>query len=100
MPFGDYFNYQSTFSTVIFLVALLFLIPLGVFLCRYKLRYIAISLAGLILTTVYFSQLILLVVNYLKTGNHNTMGLMMEYGLPVGFFLAASLGIIRYGLQI
>src|SRR5271157_1186242 len=100
MPFGDYLNYLSTFSTITFLVALLFLIPLGLFLCRYKLKFIAISLVGLILTTVYLSQSITLVVNYFKNTNYNTTGLILEYALPVGFFLVAAVGIIRWGLQI
>jgi len=100
MIFSDYFNYMSVFSTVLFLVALLLLIPLGLFLCRYKLKFILISIVGLILTTVYLSQMLMLVVNYLKTTNHNTTGLFFEYVIPVGFFLVAALGIIRSGLQI
>ena len=100
MIFSDYFNYMSAFSTVLFLVALLVLIPGGLYLCRYKLKFILISVLGLIQTTVYLSQIIMLVVNYLKTSNHNITGLMLEYGIPVVFFLVAGLGIIRSGLQI
>ena len=100
MLLSDYFNYTSVFSTVLFLVALLILIPFGLFLCKYKLKFILISILGLILTTVYLSQIIMLVVNYLKNTNHNAIGLFLEYALPVGFFLIAALGIIRSGLQI
>ncbi len=76
------------------------MIPLGLFLCRYKLKYVLISILGLIQTTVYLSQIIMLVVNYLKTTNHNIIGLLLEYGIPVGFFLIAAVGIVRSGLQI
>ena len=100
MPFSDYFNYFSTFSTVTVLVALLILIPLGLFLCKYNLKFIAISLVGLILTTVYLSQSIMLVVNFLKDMGRSTVGLILEYALPVAFFLGATFGIIRWGLQI
>lgn len=100
MPFSDYFNYLSVFSSVLFLVALLILVPLGLFLCRYKLKFILISIVGLIQTTVYLSQILMLVVNYLKTTNHNITGLVLEYAIPVGFFLLAALGIVRSGMQI
>ena len=63
MSFSDYFNYMSTFSTVVFLIALLVLIPLGIWLCRYKLKFIIVSLLGLVQSTVYLSQNITLVVN-------------------------------------
>lgn len=100
MSFSDYFNYMSTFSTVVFLIALLVLIPLGIWLCRYKLKFIIVSLLGLVQSTVYLSQNITLVVNYLKSTGYNTAGVIFEYALPVGFFLVAALGIIRWGLQI
>jgi 4-amino-4-deoxy-L-arabinose transferase-like glycosyltransferase len=100
MLLSDYFNYMSTLSTVTFLVALFVLIPLGLFLCRYKLKFVIISILGLIQTTVYLSQILMLVVNYLKTANHNIVGSVLEYGIPVGFFIVVGLGIIRYGLQI
>jgi len=100
MIFRDYFNYTSVFSTVTFLFALLILIPLGLYLCKYKLTYILISILGLILSTVYLSQLIMLVVNFLKTTNHNIIGLLLEYGIPIGFFLVVAVGIVRSGLQI
>ena len=100
MPFSDYFNYFSTFSTVTVLVGLLILIPVGLFLCKYNLKFIAVSVVGLILTTVYLSQSIMLVVNFLKDMGHSTVGLILEYALPVVFFLGATFGIIRWGLQI
>jgi Dolichyl-phosphate-mannose-protein mannosyltransferase len=97
---SDYFNYMSTFSSVVFLTALLILIPLGLLLCRFKLKFILISILGLIFTTVYFSQLTMLVVNYLKVSNHNIIAVFLEDGLPVAFFLVAGLGTIRSGVQI
>lgn len=100
MYLSDYFNYMSTFSSVLFLIALFVFIPLGLFLCRYKIKFIIISIVGLIQTTVYLSQISMLAVNYLKNSNHNTAGIVLEYGIPVGFFLVAALGIIRSGLQI
>jgi len=100
MNISDYFNYMSAFATVVFLVALLVLIPLGIFLCRYKLKYVLLAILGLILTTVYFSQLMMLVVNYLKSTNHNTLGLVLQFVLPACFFAAGVLGIVSWGLHI
>jgi len=100
MALSDYFNYLSVFSTVLFLVALLVLIPLGIYLCRYKLKFIIVAVLGLIQATIYLSQILMLVVNYLKNNNHNTIGLILQYALPVGFFIMAGLGIARWGLQI
>ena len=100
MPFGDYFNYLSTFATVTVLVALIILIPVGLFLCKYNLKFIAISVLGSVLTTVYFSQSMILLENYLQTNNHNTASVILGYAIPVVFFLAATFGIIRWGLQI
>ena len=98
--FGDYFNFLSVFSSVSVLIALLILIPLGLFLCKYGMKFIAISLVGLILTTVYISQLIIVDVNLLKSSSHYVVGLLMGDAVPVCFFIAAALGIIRWGLQI
>jgi hypothetical protein len=100
MIISDYFNYMSTFATVLFLVALLILIPLGLYLCRYKLKFILISILGLIQTTVYLSQISMLVVNYLKGSGHNLTGTVLEYAFPVVFFLVVAIGIVRWGLQI
>lgn len=98
--FGDYFNFLSVFSSVSVLIALFILIPLGLFLCKYSMKFIAISLVGLILTTVYISQLIIVDVNLLKSSGHYVVGLIMGDAVPVCFFIAAALGIIRWGLQI
>jgi predicted membrane-bound dolichyl-phosphate-mannose-protein mannosyltransferase len=99
MAFSDYFNYLSVFSTATVLFALLVLIPLGLFLCKYNIKFVVISVLGLILTTVYLSQFMILAVNYLKNNSHNTAGLILSYVFPVCFFLPAMFGIIRFGLQ-
>jgi dolichyl-phosphate-mannose-protein mannosyltransferase len=98
--FGDYFNFLSVFSSVSVLIALFILIPLGLFLCKYSMKFITVSLVGLILTTVYISQLIIVDVNLLKNSGHYVVGLILGDAVPVCFFIAAALGIIRWGLQI
>ena len=100
MIFSDYFNYLSNLSTVTALVALLFVIPLGLFLCKYNTKFIAVSLSGLAFITVYLSQSIVVSVNLLALLNHNAAALLLQYVLPLVFFLITSVGITRYGLQI
>lgn len=86
--------------TIAFLVALLGIIPLGLFLCRYRLKFVLLSIIGLALVTLYLSQSTLAIVNLLQAMGKNTARLLFEYALPVIFFFAGAFGIARYGVQI
>lgn len=98
--FGDLFNYLSTLSIVTFLVALLMITPLGIFLCRYNMKFVAISIIGLGWVTVYLAQSTIVVVNLLENTGRSSACFLLQYVLPPVFFVMVATGAIRYGLKV
>ena len=92
--------YYGTASTIAFLIALFLAVPLGLFLCRYSVKSVVISIIGFAWITVYLSESAIGVVNVLDLTGRKSALFLLEYALPAVFFITATVAVVRYGLHI
>lgn len=97
---SSYFNYISITSMVTFAIALLFVIPLGLYLCRNNLKFVLFSMLGLTYVTIYLSQSTVGAIAMLQKTDRGLAAAVLQYAVPVAFFAVAGTGLIRYGLDI
>lgn len=90
--------YGPLYSIILYII-LFAIILAGVYLCKYDLKYIAISTIGLILLAIYLLFSLQGVIIELQNIHERAMSLLVEYALPVTFFALSSITITRWGMQ-
>lgn len=91
--------YYGTAWNVAFLISLA-LIPLGVVLCRYTLKWVILSLIGTAVGVLYFSMSIQEPVRIMTAADMPVSLVLLQYGLPPLLLVVASAFTLRFSLAI
>ncbi len=92
--------YYGIAHTIAFFIALFGIIPLGLFLCKRDLKFLALCLIGLIWVTIYFHESSIGLISRLEITNKIFSLIVADYIAPAIFFCVAAIVLVILGLKI
>lgn len=90
-----YGNLELIVPNLIFFIIILF----GVYLSKFKLRYIALSILGIALFSAYLPLSMRGVIIEAANIHEEKFSLLLKYALPIAVFCLATVAVIRWGEQ-
>jgi dolichyl-phosphate-mannose-protein mannosyltransferase len=89
----------STSEIIIVFACLLFVILTGIYLCKYSLKYAAISILGLALLSLMLPFWMGGIIDLTQKTHQGILSFTLHYCLPIGLFCIFTIALVRWAVQ-